>query len=280
MIIAIPTSIQGSKQSLNQKYVEYAVAAGFDPVIVPYGVEVNVVASFADMLLLPGGIDIDPTYYGFENYRSESVDPDKDAFERSLYNAFVDAEKPIFGICRGFQLIAMEHLFWRHHQDATRLMSFLQHVAGHNGTEALSTRRDIRTQLIFNNGGGINRTEHIQMAVYGGIDTPWSGVVNDHTMFVNSMHHQGLAVCRDAAIVDFTVCGMRMLAFSSRGMKPQDDGGKNILVEAYEIPALKVKAVQWHPEELGEFKMLKRHYEKYASPEQNGNKQIRLRANK
>lgn len=59
-----------------------------------------------DGLLLPGGADIEPSLYGRE--REEKCGKpnelrDKNEFE--IFNAFVNTEKPILGICRGFQLI-------------------------------------------------------------------------------------------------------------------------------------------------------------------------------
>ena len=59
-----------------------------------------------DGLLLPGGADIEPTLYGRK--REEKCGKpnelrDKNEFE--IFNAFVKTDKPILGICRGFQLI-------------------------------------------------------------------------------------------------------------------------------------------------------------------------------
>lgn len=59
-----------------------------------------------DGLLLPGGADIEPALYGRE--REEKCGKanklrDKNEFE--IFKAFVKTDKPILGICRGFQLI-------------------------------------------------------------------------------------------------------------------------------------------------------------------------------
>ena len=59
----------------------------------------------ADALLLPGGGDVDPRRYGQEIDGSENIDPDRDARELALIDAFRGAGKPILGICRGHQLI-------------------------------------------------------------------------------------------------------------------------------------------------------------------------------
>lgn len=59
-----------------------------------------------DGLLLPGGADIEPTLYGRkreEKCGKPNEFRDKNEFE--IFNAFVKTDKPILGICRGFQLI-------------------------------------------------------------------------------------------------------------------------------------------------------------------------------
>lgn len=58
-----------------------------------------------DGLLLPGGGDIDPVYYGEEMNGSDEPDREIDKAQRDILDAFVKAKKPILGICRGMQLI-------------------------------------------------------------------------------------------------------------------------------------------------------------------------------
>ena len=56
-------------------------------------------------LLLPGGWDIDPALYGQENRGSEGVDPERDRRETEAFRHFLAQGKPIFGVCRGCQMI-------------------------------------------------------------------------------------------------------------------------------------------------------------------------------
>ena len=58
-----------------------------------------------DGLILCGGVDVDPHRYGEEINGSEKIDYDRDAAEFALLKAYVEAGKPVFGICRGHQLI-------------------------------------------------------------------------------------------------------------------------------------------------------------------------------
>jgi len=58
-----------------------------------------------DSLILPGGDDIDPSFFGQENNGSEGIDIELDKAQFAILDAFVKAQKPVFGICRGHQLI-------------------------------------------------------------------------------------------------------------------------------------------------------------------------------
>jgi putative glutamine amidotransferase len=59
-----------------------------------------------DGLVLQGGDDIDPATYGEPITHSRGrIDLVRDRFEIALVHAFAAAGKPVFGICRGMQLI-------------------------------------------------------------------------------------------------------------------------------------------------------------------------------
>lgn len=58
-----------------------------------------------DGLILCGGNDIDPAYYGEEMGGAVDIDHARDKAEFALFEAFMKAGKPIFGICRGEQLL-------------------------------------------------------------------------------------------------------------------------------------------------------------------------------
>lgn len=64
------------------------------------------IASLLDGLVLQGGIDVCPELYGGVALRPEwRGDPIRDRYELALLRAFIDAGKPVLGICRGAQLI-------------------------------------------------------------------------------------------------------------------------------------------------------------------------------
>ena len=58
-----------------------------------------------DGLILCGGRDLHPSCYGEEIDGSVNMDIDRDEAEFALMQAYMDAGKPILGICRGHQLI-------------------------------------------------------------------------------------------------------------------------------------------------------------------------------
>lgn len=58
-----------------------------------------------DALVLCGGNDIDPKYYNEPINGSVEIDEPRDTLEFKLLKAYLDAGKPVFGICRGFQLL-------------------------------------------------------------------------------------------------------------------------------------------------------------------------------
>ena len=63
-------------------------------------------ADYLDGLILQGGADVSPRAYGEEPLKPEwGGDPVRDAYELELVHEFLEAGKPILGICRGMQLI-------------------------------------------------------------------------------------------------------------------------------------------------------------------------------
>jgi len=103
-------------QYIEQTTAHWVMAGGALPVMVPAplddlaqteaAVDVHDYADWLDGLVLHGGSDVWPGSYG-----ETPLDPrwhgdrNRDAYEIALVHAFVKAGKPVFGICRGLQLI-------------------------------------------------------------------------------------------------------------------------------------------------------------------------------
>lgn len=62
-------------------------------------------ADSCSALLLPGGADIDPAFYGEDDQGSQGIDRALDMAELALAKDFADSCRPILGICRGMQLL-------------------------------------------------------------------------------------------------------------------------------------------------------------------------------
>lgn len=58
-----------------------------------------------DGLLLTGGGDLDPALFRQPNRGSNPPDPNRDRAELPLVHAYLSAGKPVFGICRGCQVL-------------------------------------------------------------------------------------------------------------------------------------------------------------------------------
>lgn len=63
-------------------------------------------AEYLDGLILQGGTDVSPRAYSEEALKPEwSGDAVRDAYELELLHEFMEAGKPVLGVCRGMQLI-------------------------------------------------------------------------------------------------------------------------------------------------------------------------------
>ncbi|MEO6326905.1 MAG: gamma-glutamyl-gamma-aminobutyrate hydrolase family protein [Thermoanaerobaculia bacterium] len=165
-----------------------------------------------DGLLIAGGSDVDPSHYGEAASHSVDVNSARDALDFQLFAAAERRSLPIFGICRGMQMInvalggtlwqdlpsernrGLEHDFDRAHFDPAHSAHTIKSVA--TGSSPVAT--------LFRGAG---------------------------EFIVNSRHHQAV---KDLA------AGLRAI-----GGSPDD------LVEAYErTDGAYLAAVQWHPENL------------------------------
>jgi putative glutamine amidotransferase len=79
-------------------------------------------------LLLMGGADVCPETYGEAALRPDwSGDRIRDDYEIALLHAFVDAGKPVLGVCRGAQIINVAHGGTLYQDIATQRPGALDH---------------------------------------------------------------------------------------------------------------------------------------------------------
>ncbi len=90
-------------------YVEGVAEAGGVPVVLPPVVGVRGAEALLDGmdgLLLSGGSDLDPGYYGERPVPELGITiPERDAFEMALLEHALRQKIPILGICRGMQVL-------------------------------------------------------------------------------------------------------------------------------------------------------------------------------
>lgn len=90
-------------------YVEGVAEAGGIPLVLPPAIREEDAAEVIgnlDGLLLSGGSDLHPSYYGEEPIPELDVTiPERDALEMALLESALGRGIPIFGICRGMQVI-------------------------------------------------------------------------------------------------------------------------------------------------------------------------------
>lgn len=232
----------GEKQySINKVYAEYIANAGFEPIAILPINNMETMVELCDSLLLPGGRDLNPVYYGDDNRASIAVDPAKDAFERKALHIFKAAKKPIFGICRGFQLMVREYIF--HHEEIKQLR-YAQGIANHSLASSRDVERSIPTHNVVAN----------MRLLYG--DDSHTETDDKAKMFVNSIHHQAL-LCTGgikSGFVDKTDI-LEIAAATEFGV---DKTATHFIIEGVNImwDGCRLASVQWHPEELNDVKLI------------------------
>ena len=112
-IIGISGSIlsEGSieKAFVNRTYVDSVVRAGGVPFIMPICEDENIIKKMienVDGVIMTGGVDIHPFRFNEEpNPKIGEISKERDDFDFLIMKHAFEKNKPIFGICRGIQLI-------------------------------------------------------------------------------------------------------------------------------------------------------------------------------
>lgn len=164
-------------------------AAGGIPVLIPINIGVGPAEAYAQMidgLLVPGGEDVTPALYG-QDPRPQVVlsRQAKDDFELALIHAVKALNKPIFGICRGLQILNVA-------LGGTLIQDIPSQVKG-----AISHRQltEIRGELFH------------RVKLEG--ESVLRRLLPDEEFEVNSLHHQGIEALAE---------GLRVTARSADGL--------------------------------------------------------------
>ncbi len=167
----------------HQFYIDWLKAGG-DIEIVPLSVQDNNLNELnnCDALVISGGIDVHPSYYG------NSVDyvgaPDKfnkerDEFEMAAYRTAQEKQMPVLGICRGMQLINVIH-------HGTMIQNLGTLNATHKGEPDKSHEVNIESGTLLHDIVGNDRTA-INSAHHQAIDKIGEGLK------VNARSDEGIA---------------------------------------------------------------------------------------
>ena len=183
------------KYGQNRSYVKAIEDAGGVPLLIPPQASINEVFEVLDGILFTGGGDVEPTLYDPEDRGSEGIDSERDRLELALARRAADEGLPIFGICRGQQLI-----------NVALDGGLIQDIGAHQQDEA----REAATHAVE-----IAPGSHLAQAIGERVD-------------VNTFHHQVVdpeRIGRGLKVSAFSVDGARFI----EGLESED--GKILTVQ-------------------------------------------------
>jgi putative glutamine amidotransferase len=175
----------------------------------------------AQGVLLTGGGDVMPSLYGLAPHPAfDPAEPGRDEYEIELVRRAIEADVPVFAICRGIQVL-----------NVARGGTLIQHIPDEVGTDVehriKEPRFAIAHEVWLNAGSVLQRTMRERLEDADSCD-------------VNSRHHQAVKDLGEGLVVSASA----------------PDG----VIEAIEDPDRRFcLGVQWHPENFwrtGEFRTL------------------------
>lgn len=115
-LIGVPTGREKSQRFfglplyiMNQTYVRVLEQLGALPVMIPLEMSEETLHGIferLDGLFLPGGEDVDPSYYGADRHpQLGATDKERDRTELLLTRWSLEAGMPFLGVCRGVQIL-------------------------------------------------------------------------------------------------------------------------------------------------------------------------------
>lgn len=185
------------------------------PIILPYikNYNSNTIESLIskiDGLIIPGGLDIDPSLYGEDRIKEcQKSDKDFDIYCINLIKEALKKKKSILGICKGCQLInvALGGSLFQDQNSDNRESKELNHL-DLNHIDTMSHK------IIINKGSSLNK------------------IFNKQVLNVNSLHHQSInKVGKGLVLSALSLDGL------VEGIEMEDNSHFCI-------------GVQWHPETL------------------------------
>ncbi|MCC6802511.1 MAG: gamma-glutamyl-gamma-aminobutyrate hydrolase family protein [Anaerolineae bacterium] len=147
--------------------------AGGLPVYIPTGIdgdELRELYERLDAVLLPGGPDVDPAYYGEARHpQTRIIDDARDTLELTLARWMYEDDRPLFGICRGHQVINVAF----------------------GGSLVQDIPSEVETELAHDTPDTLPRTT-IRHEVALAPDSRLASILGRTQVAVNSLHHQSV----------------------------------------------------------------------------------------
>ena len=207
-------------QYVEQSIAHWLMSAGAMVVMVPCptgetargDTKLSHYAEWLDGVVMHGGADVWPGSYGEVPLKDAWVgDRVRDLYDLALVEAFEEAGKPIFGVCRGLQLINVAF--------GGTLYQDIEEQHGH--PETLKHRDPVTYDQNFHAIEFVRGTRLAQL---------YPGIVSAR---VNSIHHQGIKGLAP---------GFEVEAFSLPDRVPEAIRRRSARGQGY------IAATQWHPE--------------------------------
>ena len=197
MKIALTRTESDDKQ---QNYVKWLIGDENNEVIV-FSADKNNADDLAnyDALVLSGGVDIHPEFYGgslqYPNSPKKGWKKDRDEFEKALFASALDHSIPVLGICRGLQLINVAL----------------------NGTLV----QNLGDELNKIHEGSPDKSHAVQIEK----DTILGDIVGTEKSEINSAHHQAIDKLGEGLVIN-----ARSVDGIAEGVEWKDPSGKAFLL--------------------------------------------------
>ena len=200
----------GSERT-RRNYLAWLARAGIEGDVIGSDEGVPADARACAALLLTGGGDVDPVLYGEpKDSRTADIDARRDALEIGLIRAFLGFKLPVFGVCRGIQILNVAL--------GGKLIQHVPDYLAHHSSAEIHSQVEGRDSW---------------HALQPDLNTPFGRALQGVEQ-VNSSHHQ-------AVLPSGLASSLRVAARSAAGIIEAVEGA---------ALAAPVYAVQWHPERV------------------------------